>query len=361
MRLILAMALATLLLAGPHAAEAQETPVMGSTGSVGEGLPLEDEKQLVHVLAIGDAVGGGLGAGLLRMGEVDGRYDVTIRFNEESGLARPEVYDWPATVSKLLETNSYDAVVVLLGANDRQMIRDGNARYNFGSPDWVSAYNRQIDRMLDVLKASEAKVYWVSIPPMADPAYDEAMRLIAGLQKERVEARGAAYVDIRSAFLTSDGQYTDTGPDETGEVHRLRGRDGISFFKQGNNVMGQLVLRAMQSGKPAEMKTAVAAPQTRASAVRPQRPPRQPRVVPVFGRVDFDGNPVLLRPEDVAVGTALMLSAGKAGLKPAEAMSMLVSISPPDSAAHRLFSQGAAGGAPPGRADDFTLPAEPAP
>lgn len=75
-------------------ARSQETPVMGSTATVGEGLALEDGDQLVHILAVGDAVGGGLGAGLLRMGEIDGRYEVAIRFNEESGLSRPEIYDW---------------------------------------------------------------------------------------------------------------------------------------------------------------------------------------------------------------------------------------------------------------------------
>ena len=339
-------------------ARSQETPVMGSTATVGEGLALEDGDQLVHILAVGDAVGGGLGAGLLRMGEIDGRYEVAIRFNEESGLSRPEIYDWPATLSKILETNTYDVIVVLMGVNDRQTIRDGNARYNFGSPDWIAAYTKQVDRMLDVLKASGAKVYWVSIPPMADPGYDEAMRFISHLQKERVEARGAAYVDVRPVLLTPDGQYKDSGPDENGDVRKLRGRDGISFFKLGNNVMGQEVLRALQSKAVADMKTAAAAPQTRAQVTRRVRPPREPRVVPIFGRLDIEGNDIAMRPEDVAVGAALMLSAGGEGLAPDKAMAMLVSIAPPDSAARRLFSEGAAGDVPKGRADDFSVPPE---
>jgi hypothetical protein len=343
-----------MLTSGAGLAQSPEAPVMGSTGTVGEGLVLEDENQLVHILSVGDAVGGGLGAGMMRMGEVDGRYEVTIRFNEESGLSRPEIYDWPGTLSKLLETSGYDVIVVLIGVNDRQTIRDGNARYNFGSPEWISAYTRQVDRMLEVLRASGAKVYWVSIPPMADPDYDEAMRFISGLQKQRVVASGAAYVDIRSTFLTADGRYKDSGPDENGDVRRLRGRDGISFFKQGNNVMGQLVLRALQSKLPADMEAAEgAAPQTRKLITRP---PREPRVAPVFGRRDANGTDVVLRPEDVAVGAALMLSSGRAGLKPDEAMAMLVSIAPPDSAAHRLFSEGAVGEVPRGRADDFRLP-----
>ena len=287
MRRLIVLAASALLLAGASLAQEAEAPVMGSTGSVGEGLPMEGEEQVVRVLSVGDAVGGGLGAGLLRMGEIDGRYDVTIRFNEESGLARPDLYDWPATLAKLLETSRFDVIVVMMGANDRQQIRDGNARHAFGSPGWTDAYRRQLDRMLDVLKSSGAKVYWVSLPPMADADYDTAIQAINALQKEQVEARGAAWVDIRANFLTPDGRFLESGPDESGEITRLRGLDGVSFFKQGNNVMGQLVLKAMQSARPAGMKTAAAAPQTRTQITRTQvtrtqitRPPREPRVVP---------------------------------------------------------------------------------
>lgn len=356
MRRFLAVLVSVMLATGSGLAQDAEVPVMGSTGSAGEGLPMEGEEDIVRILSVGDAVGGGLGAGLLRMGEIDGRYDVTIRFNEESGLARPELYDWPATLSKLLETASFDAIVVLMGANDRQTIRDGNARHAFGSPGWVDAYRRQLDRMLDVLKSSGARIYWVSIPPMADSGYDEAMRIISDLQKERVEARGASWVDIGPSFLTADGRFLETGPDETGEITRLRGRDGVSFFKQGNNVMGQLVLKALQSATPATMKTAAAVPQTRRQIARPPLVPREPRIVPLFGRIAADGSAEIVKPEDVTAGAALMLSAAGAALPAGEAMGLLVSIAQPGSAAERLFREGVAGDVPKGRADDFAAP-----
>lgn len=355
MRLLIAIVASILLAVGPALSQETETPVMGATATTGEGRPPEGEEQVIRILSVGDAVGGGLGAGLLRMGEIDGRYDVTIRFNEESGLARPELYDWPTTLSKLLETASFDVIVVMLGANDRQTIREGNLRHAFGSPGWIEAYRRQLDRMLDVLKSSGARVYWVSIPPMADPDYDGAMQLINGLQKERVEARGAAWVDIRARFLTADGRFLETGPDTTGMITRLRGRDGISFFKQGNNVMGQLVLEALQSGVIADMKTAVAAPQSRPQIARSSPARREPRVVPLFGRIGFEGQVEVIQPDDVMAGTALMLSSGGTVRPPAEVVGMLVSIARPGSAAERLFRTGVAGEVPKGRADDFTV------
>jgi uncharacterized protein len=251
----LAFVLLATLAVSPASAQTADTPVMGSS-AIEEAAVLDEAAQVTDILVLGDAVGGGLGAGLTRMGELDGRYQVALRFNEESGLARPEVYDWAATLPKILQSNSYDAIVVLLGTNDRQMIRSGNERYAFNSPGWIEAYKTQVDMLLDELVDSGAKVYWVSLPPMANPEYDAAMRAITELQRERVEARGMTFLDIRPQFSNPDGSYTDTGEDDTGEVRKLRGKDGISFFKQGNNKLAKLVLEAIESGKAAAPRTA---------------------------------------------------------------------------------------------------------
>ena len=43
----------------------------------------------------------------------------------------PQVYDWTATVPKILGSNAYDVIVVMLGANDTQAIRAGGTRIAF--------------------------------------------------------------------------------------------------------------------------------------------------------------------------------------------------------------------------------------
>ncbi len=201
-----------LLLSLPTAVLAQEGqgPVMGSSAE--QGAPVADaERQVTQILVLGDAIGGGLGAALTRLAEQDGSYEVSIRFNEESGLARPEVYDWAGTVPKIVEDSSYDVIVVMLGINDRQMIRDGNLRYVFNTPEWIEAYRTQIDMLLDELVDSRAKIIWVGMPPVADPDYDTALRVITDLQRERVERRKMSFLDIRPAFSSPDGRFTEEG------------------------------------------------------------------------------------------------------------------------------------------------------
>lgn len=347
------LAVLTSLSVGASWAGAQEVisgkPLFGSTVSVTEPPVAEGEPQddTIDILVIGDALGGGLGAGLTRMTEPEDGINVTVRFNEESGIARPELYNWSESLPKILKGKSYDAAVVMLGANDRQTIRAEELRFAFGTPEWTVAYTAQTDRILDALAQAGLKTYWVSVPPMADPEYEAAMQVILRIQKERVEAKGAVFVDIRPPFLNADGTYTDTGPDDTGTVRKLRARDGVSFFKQGNNRMGQLVLGAIKRGsteKPDSAEPAISRSGVSEPAI--EEPDK-----PLFGQHGVLGEEVSFRPQDFDAAVAVLVEQGVFGT----GLAALQAIAQPGSAAEKLFVGGVTTAAPAGRADDFSL------
>lgn len=380
MKLLAAILAVLLLCAGPAAAQTGNAPVMGSSASdtadppppadqpdqpaPADQPPPTDDHHIVEILSLGDALGGGLGAGLDRVTEPSGDYEVSIRFNEESGLARPEVYDWVATVPKILEGNAYDVVVVMLGANDRQMIRDGDSlRYDFGTPEWTAAYTKQVNLLLDQLALANARVIWVAPPPMRDPDYDAAMKTIAALQKQQVEKRGMTFLDLRPKLTNPDGSYTDSTTDGQANIIKLRGRDGISFFKAGNNLMGEQVLAAIAAG----LKPAVAVSDTADEGPMVEKTSRldspeanksdseaKPDAVPLFGQAVMDAEPYTVQPEGVTAN-AILLAAGDLG--PEAALKTLRDIAPTGSGAERLFRLGSPEPAPAGRADDFTAPA----
>jgi uncharacterized protein len=344
---LLASFLFTLMLALPAAAQTGG-PVMGSSAT---DAPAEQtEADTRQVLVIGDVLGGGLGAGMTRLTEASGEAEITSRFVEESGIARPEVYDWAATLPKIFDSGSYDAVVVLLGTNDRQMIKDGNFRHAFGAPEWAAAYAKQTDRLLEVLAKSGAAVFWVSLPPMADKEFEAAMQQVMSIQKDRVAARGFSFVDIRKAFLTGSGAYTDTGPDDTGEVRKLRSSDGITFFKQGNNRLAQLVLAAVRAGAA---PVPVAAPEEQIS-VHTTPPEIATMELPVFGQWDADGKPRMVTPKDVLVAMASASSATYS-IRASGIEDLIRSITP-GSASEALFKRGEVGKPPAGRLDDYSVP-----
>jgi hypothetical protein len=349
--MIRSLLLACLLLVSAAVARAQdqalpEQPIMGSAAVV---PAIEDDvDDSYSILIVGDALAGGMGAGLARMAEAEPGFAVVNRFNETSGLARTEVYDWAAKLPKIMEGRSFKAAVVLIGANDRQMIRDGNFRYPFNSPEWVNAYKSRVDAVLDVLMAQNIRVLWVSLPPMGKPDYEADMQVILALQRERVEAKGAKFVDIRPAFSNPDGTYTDTGPDDTGTVRKLRSRDGVTFFKQGNNRLGQLLLEVLRETAANPAVAAGSAPKQDLAAVALSGP-----AVPAFGQSGMNGDALTYQPTGITVADAAPVPdrTGKDALpKPRFMVSVL-----PGSAAEALYLRGDAGSVPAGRFDDFSF------
>src|SRR4051795_1383990 len=131
-------------------------------------LPVKEDYQ---VFVIGDSLAAGLWSGLTRAADGEARLSINGRYKEDSGLARPEYYDWNAALPKILESNEIDIAVVMIGTNDGQDIHDGDMRYAFNTPEWTAHYAAQVDRLIKTLTDAGAAVYWVELPPMAEEQY----------------------------------------------------------------------------------------------------------------------------------------------------------------------------------------------
>jgi uncharacterized protein len=319
----------------PALAFAQENaPLIGSEASQPQtelvaATPIDS---INRILVIGDSMAGGVGNGMARVAFGDENIQVLTRFNESSGITRPDIYDWAAALPKIMDGKNFTSVVVLIGLNDRQDIRTSSGRFALNTPEWTAAYQANTDLILDSLKSQNVKIYWLSEPPMGDPAYDAEMKFVSGLQKDRVDAKGGIYLDTRAMLLSPEGAYVDFGPDDTGEPKKLRQRDGVTFLKQGNNKFGQLILQAIKGGAAVNLPAA-------AGVVQPIAP-----TDPVFGQADANGNAVIAEVGTVKVEPAKVIVANVG-----------TDISPAvGSAAEKLLSTGEVGIAPMGRFDDFS-------
>ncbi len=378
MRRIAAFVMALTCMVFVRAAFAQQEPLMGSEASplppaavagpeaASPGFGGEDG--VYRILVIGDGLAGGLGNGMLRMAEADPGFEILNRFNESSGLARPEVYDWAAAIPKIVENAPVDAIVVLVGLNDRQGIRSGNIRYVFKGPDWEKAYVASVDRVLVATKQTGAKTFWVSLPPMENKVFDGDMQYLNSLHKTRVAAVGGQFVDVRPFFVGADGAFIDRGPDETGNERKLRERDGIKFMKAGNNRFGQLVLgvlKTLEAGTAPPAAVAEAAPAVVATLPTATQPAAETMTIvaapPSFGQTGLDGEeltfradavqPILNPPVSVAARTAAQGQPTGIQTTGVQALS--------GSRAQQLFEKGISAPAPAGRFDDFSVPAVP--
>jgi uncharacterized protein len=335
------------------AAPAQQTTLAATPAFGGE-------DGVYRILVIGDALAGGLGNGMARMSVDDTRFEIANRFNEFASLMRPGNYDWPEAVSKIAAVKPYDAAVILMGINDRQDWRNGNIRYAFNTPQWIAAYEQQLDRLLDSVKAGGMKIYWVAMPPFGDSGFENDMQALAAIQKKRVEAKGGVVLDVRASLFGPDGKYTDRGLDEVGVDRRIRESDGITFFKQGNNRFGILVMAALRAaehvpdidGTPpavaaAPSETPVAIPPQEQASVQPTAP-ADPGT-PVFGQQGLDGGDISFDASSVEEAKP-----APAAVPSATPIVPKVLAAAAGSKSEQLLVHGSVTEAPAGRFDDFS-------
>lgn len=342
---------AFLLFLVPAVALAQDVPATGDA---------QPTAALKRILVIGDQMAGGMGAGLARMAEGDATLQVINRFNESSGLARPEIYDWAAAIPKMAEAKNFSGAVVLLGLNDRRDLKDGDKVLKFGTAEWDVLYKSRIDAVLDALAAQHIQVFWMGEPPMGEPLLDADMQNITALVKERVAAKNGGFIDLRVPFLAASGGYTDRGLDDTGVERRLRESDGVTFFKQGNNRLGQIALAAVKN-VPAAAGVAPSPPAAPADTTQqlavaqpaplPQAPPpKEDDQGPIFGQEGLEADGA--RQGSTALSVAVE---NDKQARQAAASSVIGIAAAKGSAAEALFTTGLSKPAPTGRFDDFTV------
>ena len=207
----------------------------------------QEQARTLRVLVIGDVLAAGLGAGLQRAAPGAGlKLDIETRFKEDSGLARPEIYDWNQALPRILESRDFDIAAVIIGTNDVQPMRGAGGAVAFESEEWRAAYAANVGQLIGTLKNSSIAVFWVGLPPMSAGTYDRSIRIVSAAQQASAESQGARYIDTRAEFGSADGGYRDSGPDEFGVVRRLRTRDGVRFLKPGNTVLGKLLAAAIK-------------------------------------------------------------------------------------------------------------------
>ncbi|MDJ1158314.1 SGNH family hydrolase [Chelatococcus sp. SYSU_G07232] len=180
--------------------------------------------------SLADLLAQGLGEAFAEAPEIA----VTVRARADSGLVRADFYDWPKAVRDLLASPQRITVgVMMIGANDRQALRDGETSVEPGAPRWKELYAARVDAIVSAFAERKLPLVWVGLPPMKNERLTADLLAFNELYRERVEKAGGIYVDIWEAFVDAENRYAATGPDVTGQTARLRTADGVHFTKAG--------------------------------------------------------------------------------------------------------------------------------
>jgi hypothetical protein len=243
-----------------------------------------------HVHVLGDQLGELLAQGLKEhFVETRRGIGVVRRARASSGLVRDDYYDWPKALREMLAAQDkaaqdkaaqekaaqdkvptsvpaqenagqetagqpaaspprpivekMDMLVLMIGSNDRQALRDETGVYDFNTERWREIYARRLDDLLNQAREKRIPMLVVGMPVMQSQKFSADMLALNGLLKERAARGGAVYVDIWESFATEQGQYSAQGPDLNGEIVRLRTNDGVNFTKAGARKLGFFVAK----------------------------------------------------------------------------------------------------------------------
>lgn len=286
------------------------------------------------ILVLGDPMADWLAYGLEDAFSDTPEIGIVRKIRPTSGLIRYESrndMDWGRAAREMFATEKPGAVVMMLGLNDRQSIRDrpaaargatpaqqqpqqdqqnapvpeaadspdlqiatpepprsgAGSNFEFRSERWAELYAKRIDETIAALKSKGVPVIWVGLAPVRGPKAMSDTAYLNDLYRAAAEKAGIIYVDVWDGFVDETGKFTNYGPDYEGQTRRLRTPDGAYFTKFGARKLAHYVereirrvmaIRALPVALPADdsLQTPLGAPRSGGVAARPLAGPVVP-------------------------------------------------------------------------------------
>ena len=263
-----------------------------------------------RVVLVGDGMADWLAYGLEETFAENPEFTILRRHRTTSGLIRYDPrrdVEWPQVIKELIAADKPKFIVMMIGINDRQPIRErvaapapGNvpgrapalakpprpepspadlelqaqqsaeqqnaergedaesppessaeqrgARgsggpFEFHNEKWEAAYVKRIDVTIAALKSAGVPVFWVSLPVQRNTRASSDSAYLNELYRQEAEKFHINYVDIWDGFVDEEGQYSPQGPDFQGQIRRLRSGDGVYFTRFGARKLASYVER----------------------------------------------------------------------------------------------------------------------
>lgn len=307
------------------------------------------------VLVIGDFLGSGLAEGLTTAFTQNSNVRIVDRTSGSSGFVREDFHNWPERVDELITAENPAAIVVMIGANDRQQMLVDGAREEVRSANWNREYAERAGDLAKAIAARKVPFLWVGMPPFKSSKMMLDMLAFNDTYRATAASAGGEYVDIWDGFVDENGVYVSNGPDVNGQPARLRANDGINLARPGKRKVAfyaekplYKVLGEDPAAPSAEAAALAARPAYRLFGPFGPSEPQEPADLDVIvdpnevGPID-PARPVALRTPALDGGTELLGMVAEPRLEvrtPAE----------------RLVIEGIAPTPPAGRADQFAWP-----
>jgi len=216
----------------------------GPGGGENEPIRAPTTTRKLRVAIVGDSLAAGLGffaerVFRPRLVRVSGQGRIS------TGLARPDYFNWPYTMRRIVDRFDPDLVIVLLGENDHQSLQDvhGDREALIGTSEWPPAYRERVLTMMRIATSRGAKVVWAGLPISADYRLREHSRRQNDIFRFAASiSEDVAYFDTWERFRDPDGGYTAYFH-EGRRVILVREGDGLHFNAVGYTLVAREIAK----------------------------------------------------------------------------------------------------------------------
>jgi uncharacterized protein len=204
--------------------------------------PTTDRK--LRVAIVGDSLAAGLGYFAERV-FLPRLVRVSPQGRISTGLARPDYFNWPYTMHRIVDRFDPDLVIVMLGENDHQSLQTvhGGREAQIGTSEWPPTYRERVLRMMRIATSKGAKVVWAGLPISADVRLREHSRRqneIFGFAASI--SNDVAYFDAWERFREPRAGYTAYFR-EGRRVILIREGDGLHFNAIGYTILAREIAK----------------------------------------------------------------------------------------------------------------------
>ncbi len=276
------------------------------------------------ILVFGDSLADWLAHGLEEALAESPEIGIERKHRAFSGLiryeAKPDAPDWAQVARQAIAEEKPQAVIMLVGVQDRQAIRElqpardqkpaqgaeqqpaDDEQPNIIAPEqtrprvagvheyrserWEELYNKKIEDTIAALRSANVPVLWVGMPSIRGTRSTSDALYLNEFYRARAEAAGILYVDVWDGFVDEQGRFSSRGPDVEGQIRLLRSGDGVHFTKFGARKLAHYVereLRRVLGATPVALTTPErVVPQAPDVPARPAAPAQRPLAGPVF-------------------------------------------------------------------------------
>ncbi len=185
------------------------------------------------VLVVGDFLAAGLADGLQVLLADSAGLRVADASRGLSGLVRSDIVNWSGRLAELVDEVKPAYIVAMVGANDRQLIREAGRKLKRRTPEWDVSYKKRVEGLGSALKATGLPYSWVGLPPMRIKSMSKDFVDFNNWYEAAAKSPQGQFVDVWDGFTDEDGNYSRSGPDVNGQIVLLRPKDGINLTKAG--------------------------------------------------------------------------------------------------------------------------------